>query len=272
MSFVKLTESDSSYRNLEKMPLKELLNNINAEDATVAAAVLGALPQIKLLVDAIVDKMLAGGRLYYIGAGTSGRLGILDASECVPTFGVPAGLITGIIAGGHKAITTPVEFAEDDTEQGWKDLSNHHVKSQDFVIGLSASGSTPYVLHALKQCKNNGISTGSISCNPSSPLSAAADFPVEIVTGPEFISGSTRMKAGTAQKMTLNMISTAVMVQLGRVEDNKMVHMRLTNEKLIERGTRIVMEKLQRTDYAKTKELLLQYGSVKKLLENINKT
>ena len=270
MSFVKLTESDSTYRHLETMPLRELLTSMNAEDAKVASVVSLALPQIEALVDAIVDKMLAGGRLFYIGAGTSGRLGILDASECVPTFGVPEGLVTGIIAGGGKAITTAVEFAEDDTKQGWKDLSEYQIKSQDFVIGLSASGTTPYVINALQQCRNNGITTGGIGCNPSSPLSAAADFPVEIVTGPEFITGSTRMKAGTAQKLTLNMISTAVMVRLGRVEDNKMLHMHLTNEKLIDRGTRMAMEKLQRTDYEKIKKLLLQYGSVKKLLEKIN--
>ena len=268
MAFEKLTESGSPYQHLEKMSIRELLVNINAEDKKVAEIISGAIPQIESLVQAIVDKMLAGGRLFYIGAGTSGRLGIVDASECAPTYGVPAGLVTGIIAGGDTAITKAVEFAEDNTEQGWKDLLKHHIKISDFVIGLSASGSAPYVIGALENCRQNNVTTGSISCNPGAPLSAVADFPIELITGPEFVSGSTRMKAGTAQKLALNMISTSVMIRLGRVEDNKMVNMQLTNEKLVDRGVRMVMESLKIEDYARAKKLLLQYGSVKKALEN----
>lgn len=268
MPFEKITESDSSYRHLEQMSVYELLTNINEEDKKVPGIISKAIPQIELLVQAIVDKMLAGGRLFYIGAGTSGRLGIVDASECVPTYGVPEGLVTGVIAGGHTAITKAVEFAEDDAEQGWLDLLKHDIKNADVVIGLSAGGTAPYVLGALQKCREQDILTGSISCNPGSPVSAAAVFPVELVTGPEFITGSTRMKAGTAQKLVLNMISTAVMVRIGRVEDNKMVHMQLTNEKLIDRGVRMIMKRLALKDYETAKKLLLQYGSVKKLLEN----
>ncbi|MFT3912472.1 MAG: N-acetylmuramic acid 6-phosphate etherase [Ferruginibacter sp.] len=269
MSFKKITESNSPYRHLEKMTVKELLVNINTEDQKVSLVISEAIPQIEALVQAIVDKMLAGGRLFYIGAGTSGRLGIVDASECVPTYGVPPGLVIGIIAGGAAAITQPVEFAEDNAEQGWLDLLEHDIKDPDIVIGLSASGTAPYVLGALKNCREKGILTGSISCNPMAPMSQIADFPVELVTGSEFITGSTRMKAGTAQKMTLNMISTSVMIRLGRVEDNKMVNMQLTNEKLVDRGVKMVMERLGTHDYATAKQLLLQFGSVKKALENI---
>ena len=212
--------------------------------------------------------MLVGGRLFYIGAGTSGRLGVVDASECPPTFGVPYGLVIAIIAGGNKAITEAVEFAEDDVEQGWKDLQQHSINKKDVVIGIAASGTTPYVIAALEKCKQNQIVTGSISCNLQSPLSHAADFPIEVVVGPEFITGSTRMKSGTAQKLVLNMISTALMIQLGRVEGNRMVNMQLTNDKLVDRGIKMVMEKLNLTDYEKAKNLLLEKGSVKNVIES----
>ncbi|MEO6669835.1 MAG: N-acetylmuramic acid 6-phosphate etherase [Ferruginibacter sp.] len=268
MSFKKITESNSLYQDLEKMNIREILENINAEDQKVPGVLSDAIPQLELLVQAIIDRMLSGGRLFYIGAGTSGRLGIVDASECAPTYGVPAQLVTGIIAGGDVAITKAVEFAEDNEEQGWEDLLKHDIKNSDFVIGLSASGTAPYVMGTLKKCRQHGITTGSISCNPGAPLSEAADFPVELVTGPEFVTGSTRMKAGTAQKLALNMISTSVMIRIGRVEGNKMVNMQLTNEKLVDRGVRMVMESLELEDYAEAKKLLLQYGSVKKALEN----
>jgi len=210
-----------------------------------------------------------GGRLFYIGAGTSGRLGIVDASECPPTYGVPKGLVIGVIAGGEKAITSAVEFAEDDKEQGWKDLQAYNVCDKDVVVGIAASGTTPYVIGALEECRKKGIITGSVACNPNSPISASADFPIEVVVGPEFVTGSTRMKSGTAQKLVLNMISTTVMIQLGRVEDNKMVNMQLTNEKLVDRGTKMVMERTGMKDYNRAKEILLQFGSVKKAVENL---
>jgi len=268
MSFQKITEQPSHYRHLEKMTVGELLKNINQEDQTVPEAVAKAIPQIEKLAEVASDKMLMGGRMFYIGAGTSGRLGIVDASECPPTYGVPYGLVIGIIAGGEKAITTAVEFAEDDKEQGWKDLLEHNVNEKDVVIGIAASGTTPYVIGALDECRKRGIVTGSISCNPGSPVSAAADFPIEVVVGPEFVTGSTRMKSGTAQKLVLNMISTTVMIQLGRVEDNKMVNMQLTNDKLVDRGTKMLMERIKMNDYEKAKQLLLQYGSVKKAADS----
>jgi N-acetylmuramic acid 6-phosphate etherase len=263
----KITEQTSNYRHLEKMSVMEILQHINDEDKTVPIAVEKSLPQIETLVTAISDVMLAGGRLFYIGAGTSGRLGILDASECPPTYGVPYGLVVGIIAGGEKAITQAVENAEDDIEQGWKDLQEYNISKNDFVVGLAASGSTPYVIGALQNCKQNKILTGSISCNPNSNISKIADFPVEVIVGPEFVTGSTRMKSGTAQKLVLNMISTSVMIQLGRVEDNKMVNMQLTNAKLVDRGVKMVMEQLHNMTYEQAKSLLLQYGSVKKAIE-----
>jgi N-acetylmuramic acid 6-phosphate etherase len=269
MAFEKITEESSNYRHLEKMTVGEILTNINTEDKTVPDAVEKAVPQIEKLAEIASDKMLMGGRLFYIGAGTSGRLGIVDASECPPTYGVPYGLVIGIIAGGEKAITTAVEFAEDDKEQGWKDLMEFKVSDKDVVIGIAASGTTPYVIGALEECRRNGIVTGSISCNPDSPVSAAADFPIEVVVGPEFVTGSTRMKSGTAQKLVLNMISTTVMIQLGRVEDNKMVNMQLTNDKLVDRGTKMLMERVKMTDYEKAKALLLQYGSVKKAADSL---
>lgn len=271
MTSERITEQSSNYRHLEKMSVVELLSNINKEDSTVPAAVEKAIPQIEKLAEAASDKMLMGGRLFYIGAGTSGRLGIVDASECPPTYGVPYGLVIGIIAGGEKAITTAIEFAEDDTEQGWKDLMEHTISDKDVVIGIAASGTTPYVISALEECRKRGIITGSISCNPGSPVSAAADFPIEVIVGPEFVTGSTRMKSGTAQKLVLNMISTTVMIQLGRVEDNKMVNMQLTNDKLVDRGTRMLMEKIKLPDYEKAKELLLKYGSVKKAVDSVVK-
>jgi N-acetylmuramic acid 6-phosphate etherase len=268
MSLKKITEQTSKYHHLENMSVIEILNNINKEDHTVAIAVEKVLRDIEQLTEAATDKMLMGGRMFYIGAGTSGRLGIIDASECPPTYGVPYGLVIGIIAGGEKAITTAIEFAEDDREQGWKDLLYYNISDKDIVIGIAASGTTPYVIGALEECRKHGIMTGSISCNPGSPVSDAADFPIEVVVGPEFVTGSTRMKSGTAQKLVLNMISTAVMIQLGRVEDNKMVNMQLTNDKLVDRGTKMLMERVKLTDYEKAKELLLKYGSVKKAAES----
>lgn len=262
-SFERITEQPGAYRHLEKLSIIELLQIINREDATVATSVQNAIPQIEKLVQVIVDHLHAGGRLFYIGAGTSGRLGIVDASECPPTFGVPYGLIIPLIAGGDKAITQAVENAEDNTGQGWKDLQKHFVSSKDVVIGLSASGATPYVLSAIATCRRNSITTGCIVCNPSSPIASVSDCPVELITGPEVVTGSTRMKAGTAQKLVLNMISTSVMVQLGRVEDNRMVDMQLTNAKLVERGVKMVMEQLRITDDELARKILLQAGSVR---------
>lgn len=266
---VKVTEQPSHYRHLEKMPVKELLAHMNDEDQAVPAAVQRSLPQIEVLAEAVSDKMLAGGRLFYMGAGTSGRLGVLDASECPPTYGVPYGLVVGIIAGGEVAITRAVEFAEDDTEQGWADLLEHEISNKDIVIGLAASGTTPYVLAALEKCRQQGITTGCVVCNPGSPIADAADYPVEVVVGPEFVTGSTRMKSGTAQKLVLNMISTSVMIQLGRVADNSMVNMQLSNEKLVDRGVKMVQEQLAAFDlsYDKARELLLLHGSVKKAVD-----
>ena len=266
-SFIKVTEQASKYNDLEKMSVQELLNNINKEDSTVPEAVEKVIPQIEKLVTTITDKMLAGGRLFYMGAGTSGRLGILDASEIPPTFGMPYGLIIGLIAGGEKAIQKAIENAEDSLTQGWKDLEAHAVNDKDVVIGIAASGTTPYVIGAMLACRKKNITTGSISCNPGSPMSAHADFAIEVVVGPEFVTGSTRMKSGTAQKLVLNMISTAVMIQIGRVEGNKMVNMQLSNEKLVDRGTKMLMEKTGMKDYDAAKNLLLKNGSVKKAME-----
>lgn len=268
MAFTKVTEQASSHRHLEKMTVGEIIKNINEEDFLVAGAVQKALPAIEKMIIAVSEKMRMGGRLFYIGAGTSGRLGILDASECVPTYGVPKGLVIGVIAGGKKAIVDPVENAEDDTKQGWKDLLAYDISDADVVIGIASSGTTPYVIGALKECRENNIVTGSIACNPESPISAVADFPVEVIVGPEFITGSTRMKSGTAQKMVLNMISTTAMIQLGRVEDNKMVNMKLTNQKIVRRGTRMLMEKTGIKDEATAEALLRKYDSVKKAMEN----
>ncbi len=264
----KTTEATSHYDQLERMSTRELLLNINKEDQSVPHVIQKLLPQIEELVNAIVDKMLAGGRLFYLGAGTSGRLGIVDASECPPTFGVKHGLVIGLIAGGDQAIRKAVEFAEDDEEGGWKDLQVHDIKQNDVVIGIAASGTTPYVIGALKRAQEKGILTGSITCNESSPLSKYADYPIEAVVGPEFVTGSTRMKAGTAQKLILNMISTSVMIKLGRVEGNKMIDMQLSNEKLVDRGTKMIMEQLNIKDYKKANQLLLKYGSVRQATLN----
>jgi len=262
----KITEQDSHYRHLEKMSTEELLVNINREDQRVALVTRETIPKIVPLVDCIVDRLLSGGRLFYIGAGTSGRLGIVDASECPPTFGVERGLVVGLMAGGDAAIRKSVEFAEDDTQQCWKDLCAHHVFKNDVVIGIAASGTTPYVVAGLRDCREHYIATGAITCNPESPILDHADFPVVAPVGPEFVTGSTRMKAGTAQKLILNMISTSVMVKLGRVEDNKMVDMQLSNNKLVERGIRMVASSLQ-TDKSTAKRLLDKYGSVRKAIE-----
>lgn len=264
--FKKITESPSNYRHLEQMPVRELLDNMNREDQLVPLAVARAIPQIEPLVQVIAEKMKAGGRLFYIGAGTSGRLGILDASECPPTFGVPEGWVIGLIAGGETAIRRPVEFAEDDTEQAWRDLSAYFIDTQDVVVGIAASGTTPYVIHGLAACRANGIVTGCITCNPGAPVCEQADYPIEIPVGPEFVTGSTRMKSGTAQKLALNMISTAVMIQLGRVVDNKMVDMQLSNHKLVERGARMLMQALDLT-YEDAIPLLTEHGSVRKAIE-----
>lgn len=261
------TEKPSLHQHLETKSVSELLQGINSEDKTVALAVEKALPQIDALVNEIVQNMQLGGRLFYLGAGTSGRLGIVDASECPPTFGVEHGLVVGIIAGGDGAIRKAVEFAEDNREQGWKDLEAHNINASDVVVGITASGTTPYVLGAVEACNNHGIITGGITCNYGSPLGSLAKFPVEIDTGPEFVTGSTRMKAGTAQKMALNMITTATMIKLGRVKGNRMVDMQLTNEKLIERGARMVMESTG-LDYDSAKKRLLEKGSVRKAVEN----
>ena len=262
----KITESASRYRHLEKMSIPELLENMNREDQTVPLAVQKALPQIEALVAAIVPKMREGGRLFYIGAGTSGRLGVLDASEIPPTFGAPPEWVVGIIAGGDRAIRNPVEHAEDSTTQAWLDLQAWQLDASDTVIGIAASGTTPYVVSGLRDCRANGITTGCITCNPGAPLLAEADFPVLAVVGPEFVTGSSRMKAGTAQKLILNMISTATMIQLGRVQDNKMVDMKLSNAKLIDRGTRMITQSTT-LDYDSARALLLQHGSVRAALE-----
>jgi N-acetylmuramic acid 6-phosphate etherase len=234
----------------------------------VPLAVEKAIPSIEPLVTVIADKVLAGGRLFYIGAGTSGRLGILDASEIPPTYGLDPGVVIGIIAGGEKAIRQPIENAEDDEEQGWKDLEAFNVTDKDVVIGIASSGRTPYVLGALRKCKENNIITGTIFSNPGSPAKSYSDFPIELIVGPEFVTGSTRMKSGTAQKLVLNMISTSVMILIGRVEGNRMVNMQLTNSKLIERGTQMVMAGTGITDHEEARTLLLKYGSVKKAVES----
>jgi N-acetylmuramic acid 6-phosphate etherase len=271
MSFEKITEEEGGYRHLEKMSIHDILSFINQEDKRVPAAVEKAIPQIEELTAVIADKMLLGGRLFYVGAGTSGRLGILDASEIPPTYGMPYGLIIGLIAGGEQAIQRPIENAEDNKEQGWIDLRAHDVGDQDVVIGIAASGTTPYVLGALAESRKRGITTGCLTSNPDSPLSKLADYPIEVVVGPEFVTGSTRMKSGTAQKLVLNMISTAVMIRIGRVKDNKMVNMQLTNSKLMDRGTRMLMQETGIQDYEKARNLLLSHGSVKKAVDAIGR-
>ncbi|RAW02991.1 N-acetylmuramic acid 6-phosphate etherase [Pseudochryseolinea flava] len=260
------TESSSHYQNLEHMSVSDLLKNINREDQTVPQAINKVLPQIEALVNVIVEKMAGGGRLFYIGAGTSGRLGVVDASEIPPTYGMPQGKVVGIIAGGDQAIRKAVEYAEDNETQAWKDLEEHLINQQDVLIGIAASGRTPYVIGGLKDARKNGVATGCIVCNAGSAVAKEADHPIEVVVGPEFVTGSTRMKAGTAQKLVLNMISTTVMIKLGRVKGNKMVDMQLTNNKLVDRGVRMIMDEL-RIDEAEAQQLLKQYGSVRKAIE-----
>jgi N-acetylmuramic acid 6-phosphate etherase len=269
MTFTKTTEQSSKYEHLEKMSVKELITNINQEDQTVPLAVEKALPQIETLITEIVAKMKLGGRLFYIGAGTSGRLGILDASECPPTFGVPFDLVVGIIAGGDTAIRKAVENAEDNSTQAWLDLQAFNINENDVVVGIAASGTTPYVIGGLQACNENNISTGSISCNAGSPLSQTAKFPIEVIVGPEFVTGSSRMKAGTAQKLVLNMITTATMIQLGKVKGNKMVDMQLSNSKLVDRGVKMIMGEIPVT-YEEGAELLAKYGSVRKAVDFYN--
>ena len=266
-----ITESSSPYQDLEKLALGKVLEGINKEDQKVALAVSKKLDQITSLIEQVVVRMKSGGRIFYIGAGTSGRLGILDASECPPTFGVDHDVVIGIIAGGDGAIRKAVEFAEDDDQQAWKDLSAYQLSAQDSLIGLAASGTTPYVLGGVREARNHGLLTGCIVCNPESALAQAVEFPIEIVMGPEYVTGSTRMKAGTAQKLVLNMISTAVMIQLGRVKGNKMVDMQLSNDKLIDRGVKmIVME--TGLDRVAAAALLNTHGSVRKAIDAYNKS
>lgn len=267
--FIKSTESSSNYSDLDKMTTEEILVNMNKEDQTVAFAVEQQIPAISALSDAIHLKLSNGGRLFYIGAGTSGRLGVVDASECPPTFGVPHGLVVGIIAGGDSAIRKAVEFAEDNHELSWQDLRKHEINNKDIVVGIAASGTTPYVLHGLKKCQEEGIKTGCIACNAKAPISEYSDHPVEVVVGPEFVTGSTRMKAGTAQKLVLNMLTTSVMIKLGHVVGNKMVDMQLSNEKLVDRGTKLILSKSD-LDYEAAKALLLKHGSVRAALVSLD--
>lgn len=271
MSFKKRTEEESLHRDLEQKSVGELLRAMNSEDIKVAHAVTAVLPNIEKFVDKLIQRVKEGGRLFYIGAGTSGRLGIVDASECPPTFGVDHGLVIGLIAGGDRAIRRSVEFAEDNTDQAWKDLCEHGIVSMDTVLGIASSGTTPYVVHGLKSCREHGITTACICSNPVSPVSQYADYPIELELGPEFISGSTRLKSGTAQKMVLNMISTCLMIGLGRIKDNKMVDMQLSNDKLIRRGIRIIQKSYSIPD-EQAKTLLLELGSVRLVLEKLSKT
>lgn len=266
MSFTKTTEADSNFNHIENMSVSEVLKNINSEDKTIPQAVEKAIPEIEELTNKIVEKLKAGGRLFYMGAGTSGRLGILDASECPPTFGVSPELVIGLIAGGDTAIRNAVEFAEDSETQGWKDLQKYHISKKDIVIGIAASGTTPYVISALKKCNESNIETGCITCNIGSPLSLTAKYPIVILVGPEFITGSSRMKAGTAQKLVLNMISTTSMIQIGKVKGNKMVDMQLSNNKLVERGAKMIVNALEISEKEAT-QLLLKYNSVRKAIE-----
>ena len=266
MAFVKISEQESLYDNLEQKSVHELLTEINQEDHKVADAVQLAIPQIERLVIGIVERMKKGGRIFYMGAGTSGRLGVLDASEIPPTFGMSPGWIIGVIAGGDEALRNAVENAEDDTAQGWKDLQEYHVTPLDTVIGIAASGTTPYVIGALRDARANGCLTAAITSNPDAPVSEVAEIPIEMIVGPEYVTGSSRMKSGTGQKLICNMISTSVMIQMGRVKGNKMVNMQLTNQKLVDRGTRWLVEELK-LPYEDAKRLLLLHGSVKKAID-----
>jgi len=265
-AMIRVTEQESKYNNIDQMDILDILKGINDEDKTVPLAVEKSIPQLEKLSAAVTERMKSGGRLFYIGAGTSGRLGVVDASECPPTFGVPFDEVVGIIAGGDKAIRRAVENAEDDAQQAWLDLMEFNINAKDSLIGLAASGTTPYVIGGLLKARENGILTGCIVCNEGSPVAAASDFPVEIVVGPEFLTGSTRMKSGTAQKLALNMLSTTVMIKLGRVKGNKMVDMQLTNHKLVDRGTLMIMDELK-VGYQQAEELLIRYGSVRKAVE-----
>ncbi|MGN1237391.1 MAG: N-acetylmuramic acid 6-phosphate etherase [Muribaculaceae bacterium] len=266
MAFIKISEQSSLYNDLEKKSVLELLTDINTEDHKVADAVQKAIPQIEKLVSGIVERMKRGGRIFYMGAGTSGRLGVLDASEIPPTFGMDPSWVIGIIAGGDTALRNPVENAEDDTVQGWKDLQAFNVNDKDTVIGIAASGTTPYVIGALKEARAHGCLTGSITSNPDAPISEAAEIPIEMIVGPEYVTGSSRMKSGTGQKMICNMITTSVMIKMGRVKGNKMVNMQLSNAKLVDRGTRMVVEELG-LSYDEAKRLLLLHGSVKNAVD-----
>lgn len=267
----KITEQDSRYDHLEKMDTGDLLRSINREDKSVPLAVEATIPRIEEAVEQVVNLMVAGGRMFYIGAGTSGRLGIVDASELPPTYGLEHGRVIGLIAGGDTAIRKAVEFAEDDPEQGWKDLESFGITSRDCVVGIAASGTTPYVVGALERCNSRNILTICITCNPDSPVARAARIPIEVVVGPEFVTGSTRMKAGTAQKLVLNMLSTAVMIRLGRVKGNKMVDMQLTNNKLVDRGKRMLMEALSVNEDT-AEELLQRYGNVRNAIDAVRST
>ena len=269
MAFVKISEQPSLYNDLEKKSVHEILTEINAEDHKVADAVQLAIPQIEKLVNGIVPRMKRGGRIFYMGAGTSGRLGVLDASEIPPTFGMEPTWVIGLIAGGDVALRNPVEHAEDDTEQGWKDLQKFNINEKDTVIGIAASGTTPYVIGALKKAREMGCLTASITSNPDAPISEAAGIPIEMIVGPEYVTGSSRMKSGTGQKMICNMITTSVMIQMGRVKGNKMVNMQLTNAKLVDRGTRMLVEELG-LPYEEAKRLLLLHGSVKAAIDAYN--
>ena len=264
---INITESESFYHDLEKMPVRELLESINTEDQKVPLIVKKSIPEIEKLVEAIVSRMKKGGRLFYVGAGTSGRLGIVDASEIPPTFGLDHGYVIGLIAGGDRAIRKAVEMAEDNEELGWNDIQAFNPTPRDIIIGIAASGTTPYVVGALKKARQNGIFTGAITCNSGTPLVENADVAIEVITGPEFVTGSTRMKAGTAQKLVLNMITTSTMISLGRVKGNKMVNMQLTNQKLIRRGTKMISDETG-LDPETSKKLLLLHGSVKKALDS----
>lgn len=270
MAFQKITESESLYDNLDQMSVRELLEGINNEDRKVAIAVGREIPKIEKLVTRIVERMRRGGRLFYIGAGTSGRLGVLDASEIPPTYGMPNTLVIGLIAGGDRALRNPVESAEDDLDKAWEELQQYHINTNDTLVGIAASGTTPYVIGALRKARSEGILTTSISCNPDSPMAAEAEIAIEPVVGPEFVTGSTRMKSGTAQKMVLNMITTSTMIKLGRVKGNRMVNMQLTNQKLVDRGTRMIMEEL-RLDYEQSKNLLLLHGSVREAIDSYHR-
>lgn len=270
MAFQKITESESLYDNLDQMSVRELLEGINNEDRKVAIAVGREIPKIEKLVTRIVERMRRGGRLFYIGAGTSGRLGVLDASEIPPTYGMPNTLVIGLIAGGDRALRNPVESAEDDLDKAWEELQQYHINTNDTLVGIAASGTTPYVIGALRKARSEGILTAFISCNPDSPMAAEAEIAIEPVVGPEFVTGSTRMKSGTAQKMVLNMITTSTMIKLGRVKGNRMVNMQLTNQKLVDRGTRMIMEEL-RLDYEQSKNLLLLHGSVREAIDSYHR-